>query len=117
MVAGGKDWEFWVSKLKLSHTEWMNKVLLDSTRNYIQYLMMNYNANKQKKNIYIIYTYTHIYVCVCITESLCCKQKLTLVNQLYFNKKLKNYCHRIWISEFSLNMSVRKTGGSIEKHS
>ena len=38
-----------------------NKVLLYSTRNYIQYPEINHMANNIKKNVYI-----------CITESLCC---------------------------------------------
>ena len=33
----GMDWEFGVSKCKLLRLEWLNKVLLYSTGNYIQY--------------------------------------------------------------------------------
>ena len=34
----GKNWEFGNSRFKLSYTEWVSKVLLDSTGNDIQYL-------------------------------------------------------------------------------
>ena len=53
-----------------------NKVLLYSTGNYIQYLVMNYNGKESKKKIYIY-----------ITESLCCTAEInSIVNQLYFPK-------------------------------
>ena len=32
---GGMDWEFWISRCKLLHEEWINTVLLQSTENYI----------------------------------------------------------------------------------
>ena len=52
-------WEFGISRHKLVHTEWINnKVLLCSTGNCIQYLVINHNGRKYEKNI-------------CITESLC----------------------------------------------
>ena len=55
------DREFGVSRCKLLYIEWINnKVLLYSTGNYIQYLVINHNVSKYKKNVYI-----------CITESLC----------------------------------------------
>lgn len=45
---------------KLLHPEWIkNKVLLYSTENYIQYLVINRNGKE------------HICMCVCITESPC----------------------------------------------
>jgi len=44
------DWEFGVSRYKPLHLEWINsKVLLYSTRNYIQSL------EKKNVHIYIIY--------------------------------------------------------------
>ena len=58
-VAGvwGMDWEFGVSRYKLLHIEWINcKVPLCSTRNYIQYPVINHNGKgksqptKQKPN-------------------------------------------------------------------
>ena len=33
----GMDWEFGVSRYKLLHLEWINKVLLYSTGNYIHF--------------------------------------------------------------------------------
>ena len=46
----------------LLHIEWINKVLLYSTENYIQHPMINHNGNEYlKKNV-------HTYIC--ITESL-----------------------------------------------
>ena len=57
-----------------------NKVLLYSTENYIQYPMINCNGKEYIKNVYIY---------ICITESLCCIAETNIVNQLYFNKKIK----------------------------
>ena len=57
---GGKDWEFGVSRYKLLYIEWINnKVLLYSTGNYIQYLVINHTGKEYEK------------VYICITESLC----------------------------------------------
>ena len=40
----GMEWEVGVSRYKLLYIEWINsKVLLYSTENYIQYLMINHN--------------------------------------------------------------------------
>ena len=70
---GGKDCEAGVSRCKLLYRVWINnKVLLDSTENYIQYTVINRNG-KEHERMYI-YKHTHI----CISASLCCKQKLTL---------------------------------------
>ena len=53
---GGIDWEFGISRCKLLYMEWINsKVLLYSTRNCIQYPVINHNG-KQYKNIYIYIT-------------------------------------------------------------
>ena len=42
---GGKDWEFGISRCKVLHTEWINnKVLLDSTGNYIRYPVISHNG-------------------------------------------------------------------------
>ena len=47
---GGKEWEFGVSRCKLLYLGWKNsKVLLQSTRNYIQYPVINHNGNKYEK--------------------------------------------------------------------
>ena len=44
---GGKDWEFGISRCKLLYTGWINnKVLLYSTRKYIQYPVINHNGKE-----------------------------------------------------------------------
>ena len=53
---GGKDWEFEISRRKLVYTEWItDKVLLYSTGNYTQYLMIKCNGKEYDKEC--IYTY------------------------------------------------------------
>ena len=47
-VVGGMEWEIGVSRCKLLYAEWINnKVLLYSTRNYIQYS----DKSTREKNI------------------------------------------------------------------
>ena len=54
---GGKDWEFGISRCKLLYTEWINnKVLLYSTRNYIQYPVINHNGKEYEK----VYMYNRV---------------------------------------------------------
>ena len=61
-LGGGKDWEFGIDRCKLLYIEWINKALLYSIGNYIQYSVINHNGKEYiKKNVYI-----------CTTESLCC---------------------------------------------
>ena len=61
------DWKFWISICKLLHREETdNKVIHYSTRNYIQYPVINRIGKNVKKKVRI-----------CINEPLCCKQKLT----------------------------------------
>ena len=44
------DWEFGISRCKLLYIEWINnKVLLHSTRNYIQHPVINYNGKEYEK--------------------------------------------------------------------
>ena len=38
------EWEAGDSRRKLLYIEWINKVLLCSTENYIQYAVINHNA-------------------------------------------------------------------------
>ena len=46
--------EFGVSRCKLLYTEWINKVLLDSTGKYTQYSVIKYNGKEHfKKRMYI----------------------------------------------------------------
>ena len=57
----GMKWEFGISRCKLLYIEWINKVLLCSIGNYIQYPVINHNGKEyEKKNVYM-----------CIIESLC----------------------------------------------
>ena len=75
-VGGGMDWEFGISRCKLLYREWINKVLLCNTGNYIQYPVINHNGKEYEKNVY-----------TCITESLLySRNQHNVVNQLYFNK-------------------------------
>ena len=52
---GGKEWEFGISRCKLLYVEWINnKVLLYSTRNYIQYPVINHSGKEyEKEYIYV----------------------------------------------------------------
>ena len=52
---GGKDWEFGMSRCKLGYNEWINnKVLLQSTGNYIQYPVINHHGKEyEKEYIYV----------------------------------------------------------------
>ena len=78
---GRTDWEFGVGRCKPLHLEWIDKVLMYSTGNRIQYLLINHIGKEYLKIMYI-----YIYVCVCVTESLCCTAEIgTTVNQLYVN--------------------------------
>ena len=56
-VGGGVEWEFGVSRCELLYTGWINKVLLCSTGNYIQYPMINHNGKEYIKNNVYIYIY------------------------------------------------------------
>ena len=52
-IGRGKDWEFGISRCKLLYIEWINnKVLLYSTGNYIQDLVVTYNG-KESEKVYI----------------------------------------------------------------
>ena len=45
----GSDWEFGIGRCKLLHIGWINKVLLCSTGDYIQYPVMNCNGKEHEK--------------------------------------------------------------------
>ena len=57
---GGVDWEFGISRCKLLYIQWINKVLLYSTGNYIQYPAINHNGKEYEKEC------IYIYICVCV---------------------------------------------------
>ena len=64
----GMDWEFGVSRCKLLPLEWIsNEILLYSTGNYIQSLMMEHD-NVRKRSVYI---------CTCDWVILLYSRKLT----------------------------------------
>ena len=74
---GGMDWESGISRCKLLYREWINnKVLLHSTGNYIQYPVKNHKGKE----------YELERINIRITESLCCRVEINIVNQLYGNK-------------------------------
>ena len=53
---GEMDWEFEVSRCKLSYTGWINKVIRYSTGNYIQYPVINHNGKEYEKE----------FMCMCV---------------------------------------------------
>ena len=62
IVSEEMEQEVGVSRCKLLCIEWINKVLLYSTKNYIQYAMINHNSKGYCKNVYThTHTHTHIY--------------------------------------------------------
>ena len=60
----GLTWEFEISRCKLTCIEWINKVLLCSTRNYIQYPVIKNSGKEYEKEC--IYIYMSVCVCVCV---------------------------------------------------
>ena len=70
---GRMDWKFGISRWKLLYIEWINnKVLLFTTRNYVQYPVKNHKRKKYEKlYIYIYYIY--------ITESLFCTVEINMI--------------------------------------
>ena len=77
---GGIDWEFGISECKITTRSYC--IARGTIFNIMWYIIMEKNM---KKNIYIY---------ICITESLCSKAEIKLIeNQLYFSKinVLKNY--------------------------
>ena len=64
---GGIDWKFGISRCKILHIGWINnKVLLCSTGNYFQYVVVNHNGKEYEKKSMYIYTYVHIYIYIYI---------------------------------------------------
>ena len=62
------DWEFGISRCKLLHIGWINKVLLYSSANYIQYTVINHDGKNMKKNIYIYIKQNHFAVYQKLTQ-------------------------------------------------
>ena len=64
---GEKEWEFGISRGKLSAVGWRNnKALLYITGNYFQHPVTNYNAKEYEKACVCVC----VCVCVYLTESL-----------------------------------------------
>ena len=77
------EWEFGVSRCKLLYIEWINnKILLYSTRNYIQYPVVNHNG-KDYENKYT-HTHTHIY------ESFYCTAEINTTLWINYTSILKS---------------------------
>ena len=66
---GWMDWEFGISRCKLLHREWINKFLLHSKGNYIQFPMINHNGKEYEKEH--IYRYKSLCCTVEINTTLC----------------------------------------------
>ena len=76
---GGKDWEFGISRHKPLQIGWINnKVLLYSTGNYIQYLVINHNGKEYAE-------YVCVCVCVCVCVYVCILEQGFPVAQLIKN--------------------------------
>ena len=54
------NYEFGISRYTLVYVKQMNKMLLSSTGNYIQYPVINHNGQEYEKEY------------ICVSESLCC---------------------------------------------
>ena len=72
------NWEFGISRCKLSFIECINKIPPYSTGKYIQYSLINHNEKDEKIYIYMVYIYMCVCLCVCIyiTESLYCTSEM-----------------------------------------
>ena len=66
----GMAWEFGVSKCKLLHLEWINKVLQYNTGNYIQSPGIDHDGKEYKNECVGMCVY--IYLCM----SLCCRAEI-----------------------------------------
>ena len=66
----GMEWECGISRFELMYIEWINKVLLYSMGNYMQYLVINYNRKEYKKECVYIYIYIHITKSLCSTAEI-----------------------------------------------
>ena len=59
---GGMNWGFGISRCKLLYIEWINnKVLLNSTGDYIQYPVINHNGKEYEKEYMSVRMYKYIY--------------------------------------------------------
>ena len=54
------DWEFGVNRCTLLYIEWINKVLLYSIKNYIQYPVINHKGKEYEKEYTYIYLFNRV---------------------------------------------------------
>ena len=94
-----------VSRCKLLHVEWMdNRVLLYSTRNYVQYPGIKHNGKNIRKNTY-----------VCIIESICCRAEITSTLQINYLVVQSLNCVRLFATpltaahQASLSFTISQT--------
>ena len=65
--AGGQmEWKVGVSRCKFLYTEWINKVLLYSPGNYIQYSVINHHGKEYEKECIYMHNF----------ELLCCMAEI-----------------------------------------
>jgi len=70
---GGLGWAFGTRRCKLLYIEWMdNKVLLYSTGNNIQYLVINHKGKDYEKLYVYMYRYILYILYIYITEPFYC---------------------------------------------
>ena len=70
------DWELGVNRCK-SFLEWIsNEILMCSTKNYVQSLMMEHD-NRRKKNLYM-YVYPYMYGSPSFTVEKICIGEITI---------------------------------------
>ena len=68
------EWKFEVSRCKLLHIGWINKVPLYGTQNHIQYSMINHNRKEfQKQTVCVC---LHVCVCACVCNSRFCAAEM-----------------------------------------
>ena len=65
------DWEFGINRHKLLYIEWINKVLLCSTGNNIQYPVINHSRKEYENNMCV---YMYIYTLVAQTIKKQCRR-------------------------------------------
>ena len=86
---GSRRWvhqEVGVRRCKLFYVEWLNKVLMYSIVNCIQYSVMNHNGKEYEKECVFIYICVCVCVCVYNYITLLYRSNRHIVNQLYINK-------------------------------
>ena len=77
---GRNEWEVGVRRCKLLYIEWIKKKVPQgptSTRDYIQYPVINHNGKEYIKKEYVcVCVCVYIYIYIYKTESLCCTAEI-----------------------------------------